>query len=215
MKTSILISLLFLFSYQIIAQTAKDKPIAIFNFGLEFKLNNDQGDLSTKDYLKLYGTKGKSRAHEEMYPILLDFFMNEFKTRQIPVEPIDKLADIKANVYGIPVMSLGKAVKSKRSEKYLRIVLKDIGQLPPGQIAGASGQPTVKVVKMRCRIQLYDAKKKLLQASEGSFSTGEKVSSKYDIGVDLRNYRGNGRQQELKCFEVCCKMAFLRALEEF
>lgn len=214
MKSSVLISILILFTCNSFAQTTDSKPIATFNFSLDFKLNNDQGDLPTKEYLKLYGTRGKTRAHEEMYPILVDFFMNQFKMLQLPVEPMTQLADIKANAYGIPVMTLGKAVKSKRSERYLKIVLKDIGQIPPGQMDGSSGQAIVKVVKMRCRIQLYDDNKNLLQTSEGFFSTGEKVDSKYNVGVDLRNYRGDGRQQELKCYEVCCKMAFLRALEE-
>ncbi|MCK5822055.1 MAG: hypothetical protein KAH17_09210 [Bacteroidales bacterium] len=214
MKSSVLISLLIIFSGQIIAQNTNDDPIAIFNFSLDFKLNNDQGDLSTKEYLKLYGTKGKSRAHEEMYPVLIDFFINEFEEDNFPIESIDHLANIKANVYGIPVMSLGKAVKSKRSERYLRIILKDIGQIPPGQMAGTAGQATIKVVKMRCRIQLYDSDKNLLKMAEGFFATGEKVGSQYDVGVDLRNQRGDARQQEIKCFEVCCKMAFLRALEK-
>ncbi|MEA1876244.1 MAG: hypothetical protein U9N86_05220 [Bacteroidota bacterium] len=215
MKSSVLISVLILFTCNAFGQTTDNKPIATFNFSLDFKLNNDQGDLPTKEYLKLYGTRGKTRAHEEMYPILVDFFMNQFENLQLPVEPMRQLADIKANPYGIPVMSLGKAVKSKRSERYLRILLKDIGQISPGQMQGSTGQPIIKVVKMRCRIQLYDADKNLLQTSEGFFATGEKVGTQYDVGVDLRNYRGDGRQQELKCYEVCCKMAFLRALEEF
>jgi len=215
MKSSFLVSLCIIYAFNLIAQTTDNKPIATFNFSLNFKLNNDQGDISTKDYLKLYGTKGKTRAYEEMYPILVDFFMNEFSSRQIPVEPMSKLADIKANVYGIPVMTLGKAIKSKRSERYLRIVLKDIGHIPPGQLESNGQQPVVKVVKMRCRIQLYDADKNLLQTSEGFFATGEKVRAEYDIGVDLREYQGSGRQQELKCYEVCCKMAFLLALDNF
>ncbi len=214
MRSLILISLFFLLSSNIIGQTPDNVPIAIHSFTLEFELNNDQGELSTKDYLKQYGTKGKTRAHEALYPILVDFFSQEFESHQIPVGPIDQLADLKANAYGIPSMTLGKAVKSKRSERYLKISMKDIGQVPPGQMENSSTS-VIKVVKIRCRLQLYDADKNLLKDSEDFFATGEKVNSKYNIGVDLRQYRGSGRQQELKFYEVCCKMAFMRALEKF
>lgn len=214
MRSLILISLLIILAPPLFAQETDNKAVSLFNFNLEFELNNDQGDLNTKDYLKQYGTKGKTRAFEVMYPILNEFFVEEFKNQQINIKPFEQLADIKSNAYGMPSMSLGKAVKSKRAERYLRIVLKDIGQVPMAQLAG-TGEPVMKVVKIRCRLQIYDENKNLLKYSEGFFATGDKMGPDYNLGVDLRKYQGSGWQQELKFYEVCCKMAFLHALKDF
>lgn len=213
MRSLVLISLLIFFTSQLFAQELDDKAISLFNLSLQFELNNDQGDISTRDYLKQYGTKGKSRAHEEMYPIIAEFFFNELDKLEMSIRPFTDLADVKANPYGLPSMSLGKAIKSKRSERYLRIVLKDIGQVTPGQLQGTG--TIVKIVKIRCRIQLYDENKNLLKYSEGFFATGDKVGHEYNVGVDLRQYQGSGRLQEFKFFEVCCKMAYLLALKDF
>ena len=74
---------------------------------------------------------------------------------------------------------------------------------------------TVKIVEMRCRLQLYDQDKDLVRTAEATFKTGQKVDPKYNLGVDLRQFMGSGRAQELKFYEVSCKMAFFRALEVF
>lgn len=214
MRPLVFFMLLLFFTSGLMSQENGSTPISIFSFSLEFELNNDQGDLPTKDYLKQYGTKGKTRAVEAMYPILVDFMSQEFEKKSFVVNPFTKLASEKANVYGIPALSLSKAVKLDAAENYLKISLKDIGQVPPGQLDGASGS-VVKIVKMRCRLQLYDSSKNLLKEAEGFFATGEKVGGKYNIGIDLRQYQGTGREQELKFYEACCKMAFLRALESF
>lgn len=214
MRLLLLLGILFgshLFSY---AQTSDNVPIAIFSFTLDFELTNDQGDFPTVEYLKQYGTKGKTRANEVMYPILEECMTKQMVNKGFSLAKFNVLSDIKANVYGYPVMSIKKATKSGRHNQYLKIALKDIGQVPPSQLDAAPGQ-AIKPVKIRCRMTLYDANRKIIKQSEGIFGSGEKVGNTYDLGVDLRQYRGSGRTQELKFYEVCCKMAFLRALEKF
>ena len=214
MKRFALLAILTILPLLSMAQNPDTDSISVFNFYLEFELTNDQGDLETGDYLKNYGTKGKTRAMEYMYPLLNDFFMKNMIDKGLPVRPMRTCSFIKENVYGFPVAALPKAVKSGSSTRYLKISLKDIGQVIPGQTNSTTGQ-AVKPVIIRCRLQLYDDQKVLLKESEAQFQTGEKVGSQYNIGVNLREYQGGGWEQELKFYEVCFKMAFLRALDKF
>ncbi len=214
MKNFLVFGIVILTSLSIHAQSSDNLSIGLFSFILDFEISNDQGDYPTRDYLKEYGTKGKTRAQEVMYPLLDECMTKLLINKGFNVDSFMILGEIKANVYGYPTMSLNKAIKSNKYNHYLKIVLKDIGQIPPSQLDAAPGQ-AVKPVKIRCRITLYDSDKNTLKYSEGIFGSGEKVGNKYDLGVDLRQYQGSGRAQELKFYEVCCKMAFLRALENF
>lgn len=200
-------------SLSLFAQNTDQDSISVFHFYLEFELTNDQGDCDTGEYLKKYGTKGKTRALEYMYPVLDTFYTKHLRDMEWPVRDFPQMAPLKMNPYGYPLSSLNKAVKSGQSERYMKISLKDVGQVIPGQMGTTNGQ-AVKPVVIKCHIQLYDGEKNLLKEAEGQFKTGEKVSSQYALGVDLRKYQGSGWDQELKFYEVCFKMAFLRALEK-
>jgi hypothetical protein len=214
MRSIITLSILLVSLQPLFSQVVDSASVAVFSFSLDFEISNDEGDYPTKDYLRDYGTKGKTRAHEEMYPILEECMTRQLRKKGINIEPFVALAETKSNAYGYPSLTLGKATKTGLYDQYLKIALKDIGQVPPSQLDAAPGQ-AVKPVIMRCRISLYDANKNILKEAEGTFGSGEKVGDQYDIGVDLRQYQGDGRAQELKFYEVCCKMAFLRALENF
>lgn len=214
MRLFIALGIAILTSLSLQAQTVDETLTGLFAFTLDFELSNDQGDYPTKDYLKEYGTKGKTRASEVMYPILDEFMSKALTNKGLNIDDFKKLSAVRSNSYEYPAMNLSKAVKTKSYSQYLKIIVKDIGAVPPNQLDAAPGQ-AVKPVKIRCRITLYDSNKDVLRYAEGIFGSGEKIGDKYNLGVDLRQFQGNGRVQELKFFEVCCKMAFLRALEEF
>ncbi|MBT4409622.1 MAG: hypothetical protein HN686_17780 [Bacteroidetes bacterium] len=213
MRTIVFFSLLILCAPNLYSQTDVDELPYLFNFTIELELSNDQGDMNTGEYLKNYGTKGKTRALDDLYPMLDSCFIKAMERKSFFTHPMKELSDIKSNAYGYPVMSLRKVLKSGKGKQFLRISLKDIGFVNPEQALQNNNQ--VKVIEMRCRIQLYDENKQLIRTAEATFSTGEKVDPKYNLGVDLRRFMGSGRTQELKFFEVCCKMAFFRAMDSF
>ncbi len=213
MKVIVLFSIFILATTGLFSQADNEDSSYLFSFTIELELTNDQGNMDTREYLRLFGTKGKTRALDELYPMLDSCFSLALERDSFPLHPMKELADIRSNVYGYPVMSINKAVKSGRGNQYLRISLKDIGFVNPEQAMLNTNQ--IKLVEMRCRIQLYNNHKKLIRTSEATFSTGEKIDPKYKLGIDLRKFRGSGREQELKFYEVSCKMAFFRALEKF
>ncbi len=213
MKILALISLFALCVTPVFSQDKPEVDAHIFNFSIELEVSNDQGTMETGEYLREYGTKGKTRAISDLYPILDSCYMLAFERKGLTVHPSSTLSNIRANSYGFPVMSLKKAIKNGEGTQFLRIHLKDIGFVNPEQAMVNSN--TVKVVEMRCRIQLYDLDRNLIRTAEATFKTGEKVDPKYNLGVDLRQFRGSGYMQEVKFYEVCCKMAFFRALEQF
>lgn len=188
---------------------------AVFNYTVEIDLTNDQGDMPTKDYLKNYGTKGKKRGVEYIYNTVNSFLIKEFEKSGIPIYPLDTLSSIKANEYGFPAATLAKATVSGITEQYIRIHLKDISQVSmDGNNKTDPLQQQKMIVKMRCRIQIFNPAKELVKESEGVFQTGEKVENPSELGVDLRQARGIDYIQELTIYETCTKMSIIRALRE-
>lgn len=189
------------------------QKLAIYNYPVEIELNNDQGDMSTKDYLKNYGTKGKKRGVEYIYEVATPFLADRFKKAGLNLLSADTLSGIKANEYGKPTASLAKAIASGIADQYMKVYLKDI-TLPvvDGLTQTDKNSQQKKLVKMRCRIQVYDSKKTLLKDVEGVFQSGEKMESIAELGVDLRKYAGSEYLQELKIYETCTKMAIIKAV---
>lgn len=192
---------------------AEAQKVAIYSYPVEIELTNDQGDMSTKDYLKNYGTKGKKRGVEFIYEIATPFMAARFNQSGITLLPADTLSSIKANEYGKPSISLAKAIASGIADEYMKVHLKDI-TLP--EVEGLTQQDPnfqkKKLVKIRCRIQVYDSKKTLVREAEGIFQSGEKIDHPAELGVDLRRYEGSDYLQELKIYETCTKMAIIRAI---
>jgi hypothetical protein len=188
---------------------------AIFSYPVEIELTNDQGDMPTKDYLKNYGTKGKKRGNEFIYEAVTPFLISHLNKAGMTVLSVDTLNSIKANEYGKPATSIAKAAASGIADQYIKVYFKDI-TLP--QVEGLTQQDPnsqqKKLVKMRCRIQIFDANKKMLHNLEGEFQSGEKIENPTELGVDLRKYQGSDYLQELKIYETCTKMAVLRALSQ-
>jgi len=151
-----------------------------------------------------------------MYAVLKPFIQKGFSEAQIAIEPCETLGSVKANVYGYPNMLLRKAVKSCEADYFIRLSFKDIGIVSgPQNQADPSLNLQRKEVRLHCKISLYDEERVLVKEGVGEFESGEKIPAEIDLGVDLRQFRGTGREQELKVYESCSKMAFLRALNDF
>jgi hypothetical protein len=195
------------------AGSVKAQKVAIYSYPVEIELNNDQGDMDTKEYLKSYGTKGKKRGNEFIYEKVTPFLMAQLNKSGLVMLNVDTLNSIKSNEYGKPSATLAKAVATGIAEKYMKVYIKDI--TAPLMIEVAAQDPSAqskKLIKIRCRIQIYDAKKELIKDVEGVFQSGDKIENAPDLGVDLRKYSGTEYLQELKVYETCTKMAVLRAV---
>ncbi len=205
----ILCSLLFSFP----TGSVKAQKVAIYSYPVEVELNNDQGDMDTKEYLKTYGTKGKKRGNEFIYQKVTPFLMAKLKKAGLNVLSADTMNSIKSNEYGKPNATLAKAVASGIADEYMKVYIKDI--TPPQMIDVASQDPSSqkkKLIKIRCRIQIYDAKKELIKEIDGEFQSGDKIENAADLGVDLRKYAGTEYLQELNVYESCSKMAVIKAI---
>lgn len=213
MKRLILIFLIIPICISVKSQDFSDKLIALYQFSMDFEIQNDQGDMTTKEYVKSYGTKRKTRALENMYEIMVPFISENLKQKGITLMPCEELATIKSNPYGVPNMMLGKAIKScDKADYFLRIVLKDITVINP-DAPKTDLSVKMRTITMRCRIHLLDTDKNPIKELEGIFNSGEKIGTERDIGIDIRKITGTERDQELKIYESCCKMAFLRAMD--
>jgi hypothetical protein len=133
----------------------------------------------------------------------------------VHVLAVDTLSAVKANEYGKPSATLVKAIATGVADEYMKVYLKDI-TLPfvEGLTQTDPSSQQKKLVKMRCRIQIYDAKKVLLKDVEGTFQSGEKIENPSELGVDFRKYQGSDYLQELKIYETCTKMAIIRAINQ-
>lgn len=202
-------SLIFVFlSVSLPAQKA-----AIYNYPVEIGLTNDQGDMASLEYLKNYGTKGKKRGIEFIYETVTPFLAERLNKSGISLLPVDTLSGIRANEYGKPSATLSKAIASGIADQYIKVFLEDITQpTVDGLTQTDSYSQQKKLVKMKCRIQVYDSKKKLVKDMEGIFQSGEKIENPSELGVDFRKYQGSDYLQELKIYETCSKMAIMRAL---
>jgi len=193
----------------------KAQKVAIYSYPVEIELTNDQGDMPAMDYLKNYGTKGIKRGVEYIYETVSPFLVARLNKAGIGLLSFDTLSAIRANEYGKPSTTLAKAAASGIADEYMKVYLKDI-TLP--EVEGLTQQDPnfqkKKLVKMRCRIQLYDAKKVLLKDVEGVFQSGEKIENSSELGVDLRKYQGSDYLQELKIYETCTKMAIIKAVSQ-
>lgn len=215
MKRLILLSIVILVSISAISQDFAGKNIALYQFPIDFEIQNDPGDMNTKEYVKEYGTKRKTRALELMYEIMVPFVYEELAKKDIIIMPCEELAAVKANPYGVPNMIISKAVKScKTADYFLKIALKDITVINP-DAPQTDLSVKMRTITMRCRINLLDADKNPVKTIEAIFNSGEQIESERDIGFDVRKIRGDEREQELKIYESCCKMAFLRALDKW
>lgn len=195
--------------------SVKAQKVAIYSYPVELELTNDQGDMLTKDYLKNYGTKGKKRAVEYIYQSVSPFLIAQFNKSGKSLLSVDTLSGIKSNEYGKPSTTLAKAVVSGKADEYMKVFLQDITQpFVEGLTQTDLYSQQRKIVKMRCRIQIYDAKKVLLKDVEGVFQSGEKIENPSELGVDFRKYQGSDYLQELKIYETCTKMAILKAVRQ-
>jgi hypothetical protein len=191
------------------------QKMAIFTFPVEIELTNDQGDMPTKDYLKNYGTKGKQRGIEYIYQVTIPFLHAQFKKHNLELLSTDTLSTFKANEYGHPAAVLSKVVSSGIADQYLRIHIKDIGTVAMEGVNQTDPfNRQRKIVKIRCRIQVYDNQKNLIKEVESEFHSGDKVENPTELGVDLRRTAGTEYEQELKVYETCTKMAVLRAVKQ-
>lgn len=192
------------------------QKVAIYSYPVEIELTNDQGEMATRDYLKSYGTKGKKRGVEFIYETITPFLAERInKTGKILLSA-DTLSVIKANDYGKPSATLAKAVGTGIADEYMKVYLKDITQpFVEGLTQTDPNSQQRKLVKMRCRIQIYNAKKELLKDVEGVFQSGEKIENPSELGVDFRKYQGSDYLQELKIYETCTKMAVIKAVGQF
>lgn len=197
-------------SLSVIAQ-----KVAIYSYPVEIELTNDQGDMLTKDYLKNYGTKGKMRGVEYIYQSASPFLIAHFNKSGKSLLSVDTLSGIKANEYGKPSTTLSKAIASGKADEYMKIYLQDITQpYVEGLTQTDPNSQRKKIVKMRCRIQIYNVKKVLLKDVEGVFQSGEKIENPSELGVDFRKYQGSDYLQELKIYETCTKMAIINAISK-
>jgi len=197
------------------AQDFAGKLVALYQFPIDFSIQNDQGEMGTKDYLKNYGTKRKTRALEYMYGVMLPFINELFAEKGVSLMPCDELRAVKANPYGVPNMLISKALKNcDKADYFLRIALKDITVINP------TAQQTDLSIKMRtitvrCRITVTDEDKNMIKELEAKFNSGQKIDPDVNLGFDIRKISGPERDQEIKVYESCCKMAFFKALEKW
>jgi len=215
MKRYLLLLILISFCFSGHSQEFAGKSIALYQFPLDFEVQNDQGDMSTKEYLKNYGTKRKTRALETMYDIMLPFITNRLTEEGLELYPCDELGAIKSNPYGIPNMMIKKAVKScEKADYFLRIVLKDITVINPN-LPQADIAVRMRTLTLRCRITLLDRDRNSIKSLEAKFDSGDTIGPDRNIGIDIRRINGPDREQEMKIYEICCKMAFLKAMDEW
>jgi hypothetical protein len=194
-------------------QSLKAQKVAIYSFPVEIELTSDEGDMSSKDYLKDYGTKGKKRGVEFIYEAVSPFLVARLNKAGINLLPADTLSGIKSNEYGRPSATLAKAIASGIADQYMKVYLKDItAPFVEGLTQTDPNSQRKKSVRMRCRIQVYDSGKTLLNDVEGEFQSGEKIENAAELGVDFRKYQGSDYLQELKIYETCSKMAIIRAV---
>jgi hypothetical protein len=71
-----------------------------------------------------------------------------------------------------------------------------------------------KIVKILCRIQVFDKDKVMIKEAVGEFQSGEKIEFANELGVDLRHNAGTEYEQELKIYETCAKIAIIRAVKQ-
>jgi hypothetical protein len=110
---------------------------------------------------------------------------------------------------------LAKAVVTGIADQYMRIHLKDIAQVELQGVVQLDPQTQQKkIVRIRCRLQIYDKDKTLIADAVGEFHSGEKIENAGELGVDLRRTEGSSFDQELKVYETCAKMAILRAIRQ-
>lgn len=213
MKRFSTLILLSLFCFSGHSQDFADKSIVLYQFPIDFEIQNDQGDMNTKEYLKNYGTKRKTRALETMYDILVPFLKERLAKEGLNMFPCDKLGVIKSNPYGIPNMMINKAIKScEDADYFIKIVLKDITVINPN-LPQADIAVKMRTLTVRCRITLFDKDKNNIKSLEAKFDSGDKIENDRNIGIDIRRINGPERDQEMKIYETCCKMAFLKAMD--
>jgi hypothetical protein len=182
---------------------------------MDYSIQNDQGEMSTKEYLKSYGTKRKTRAVETMYGIMVPFINETFVSKGVELLPCEELGSIKSNPYGIPNIGISKAIKScAKADYFLRIAIKDITVINPVPLQNGLAFKT-RTLTVRCRISLLGKDKKSVKSLEATFNSSEKIESNRNIGIDTRKINGTDREQELKIYETCCKMAFLKAMDKW
>ncbi len=215
MKRYFLILIILPIFFSVQSQDFADKLIALYQFPMDYEIQNDQGEMSTKEYLKSYGTKRKTRAVETMYGIMIPFINKSFDSKGVELLPCEELGSIKSNPYGIPNLGIAKAIKScAKADYFLRIALKDITVINPiAQQAGVAVR--TRTFTVRCRISLLGKDKKAVKSLEATFDSGERIESNRNIGIDTRKINGTDREQELKIYEICCKMAFLKAMDKW
>ena len=215
MKRLVLIFLIIPICFAGNAQDFSGKSVALHQFSMDFAIQNDQGEMTTKEYVKTYGTKRKTRAIEGMYEIMMPFVKENLAKKDVNLMPCEELAAVKANPYGVPNMMINKAIKScKTADYFLRIAIKDITVINP-DAPKTDLSIKMRTITMRCRIHLMDADKNPIKTLEGIFNSGKKIESDRDIGIDIRKITGTERDQELKVYESCCKMAFLIAMDKW
>lgn len=214
MKRIYLIITAFLFMLTVSAQDFDNKKAALFQFPLEFEIQNDQGEMETREYLKQYGTKGKTRAMETMYEIMLPFIIERFGQAGVDLLPCEELSSVKSNAYGIPNMMINKAVKScEKADYFIKVAIKDITVINPNASQSDLSVKT-RTINIRCRINILTPDKETVKSLEATFNSSEKIDPKRNIGIDIRKITGSIRDQELKIYEACFKMAFLKALDQ-
>lgn len=188
--------------------------VALYQFPIDIQIQNDQGEMDTREYLKEYGTRGKTRALEAIYEIMVPFVNSRLAAENLEMLPCEEVAAIKSNSYGIPNMMINKALKScEKADYFLRIALKDVTVINPN--IPETDLKKTQTITMRCRISLTDKDKNSIKELEGIFNSGDKIETHRDIGFDMRKIRGPEREQEMKVYEACCKMAFLRAMDKW
>lgn len=170
--------------------------------------------MPTKEYLKNYGVKGIKRGPEYVYKVVNPFLISQLEKSGMDLLPLDTLSSVKSNRYGFPSANLSKAVATEVADQYLRIHLKDISSLSlDGSNQTDPLEQQKKIVKMRCRIQVYSSDKNLIQDVEGVFHTGDKIDNAGELGIDFRRVSGTIHDQELKVYETCAKMAIYKAVQ--
>lgn len=197
------------------SQDLTDKKVALFQFPIVIEVQNDQGDMDTREYLKQYGTKGKTRALETMYEIMMPFISERFAQVGVVLMPCEELSAVKSNPYGVPSMMIKKAIKScEQADYFIKMTIKDITVINP-QAQQTDLSVKMRTLNVRCRINLLDRDKNNIKSLEAIFNSSDQIESDRNIGIDIRRITGPQREQELKVYESCCKMAFLRALDKW
>ncbi len=215
MKRYFLILILLPFCFSSQSQDLSGKLIALYQFPIDFEIQNDQGEMNTKEYLKSYGTKRKTRAVEKMYEIMIPFIHDRITEEGFELLPCDELGSIKANPYGIPNIGIAKAVKAcEKADYFLRIAIKDITVINTNA-QKADAPVKMRTLTVRCRITLQDKDKNNIKSLEAIFDSGDRIESHRNIGIDTRKINGTDREQEMKIYETCCKMAFLKAMDKW